>query len=282
MRNSLRVTTKHISEHAALIEVEAYIKNRDLNRAPVNCNVEIKHDGKCINSQCQEISFIGDDTEKMRMTFTIEKPLLWDTENPNLYECCLNLSEDELPADEESTLFGIRTISVNAIDGLLINGKPCKLKGTCIHHDNGMLVMDEVSDVWCRHKNPYDFADYFETEVGDWINAIVEKDYNHPSVVIYSVGNEIAEAGSKQGAYINRHLCNLFCELDDTRYTTNSLNALNCAGHRLKTIMRDVMQKFPSDGQMGGSGQGSNALNTFMSLMYGENGDYFAKHELSS
>ena len=71
----------------------------------------------------------------------------------------------------------------------------------------------------------------------------LKKDYNHPSVVIYSVGNEIQEAGTKQGAWINRILCNKFHELDNTRYTTNALNGLNCAGRRLSVIMRDVAEK---------------------------------------
>lgn len=111
---------------------------------------------------------------------------------------------------------------------------------------------------------------------------MVEKDYNHPSVVIYSVGNEIQEAGTKQGAWINRILCNKFHELDNTRYTTNALNGLNCAGRRLSVIMRDVAEKFGMDSHGSGSGGGSNALNSFMSLMSGEKGEVFAKHPLVS
>ena len=102
----------------------------------------------------------------------------------------------------------------------------------------------------------------------------------HPSVVIYSVGNEIQEAGTKQGSWINRSLCNRFHELDATRFTTNALNGLNCAGKRLKVIMKEVIEKFGMDTQGNGSGGGSNALNSFMSLMSGEKGEFFAKHPL--
>ena len=146
----------------------------------------------------------------------------------------------------------------------------------------GMLVMDELTDMWDKEKNTYDFSDIFEDEYNQWINHMVEKDYNHPSVVIYSVGNEIQEAGTKQGAWINRILCNKFHELDNTRYTTNALNGLNCAGRRLGFIMRDVAEKFGMDSHGSGSGGGSNALNSFMSLMSGEKGEFFAKHPLVS
>lgn len=144
----------------------------------------------------------------------------------------------------------------------------------------GMLVMDELTDMWDRGKNTYDHAEIFQEEAEQWVSHMVAKDYNHPSVVIYSVGNEIQEAGTKQGSWINRFLCGRIHELDNTRYTTNALNALNCAGKRLKVIMKEVVERFGMDTQGNGSGGGSNALNSFMSLMSGEKGDFFAKHPL--
>lgn len=221
--------------------------------------------------------------------------------------------------------FGIRTLTLDPVNGFRINGETVNLRGTCIHHDNGvigaetfpeaewyrckrlkeagfnairsshhpmsramldacdhlgMLVMDELTDMWNRGKNTYDFSDIFKEEAPKWIHHMVDKDYNHPSVVIYSVGNEIQEAGTKQGSWINRSLCNRFHELDATRFTTNALNGLNCAGKRLKVIMKEVIEKFGMDTQGNGSGGGSNALNSFMSLMSGEKGEFFAKHPL--
>lgn len=221
--------------------------------------------------------------------------------------------------------FGIRTLTLDPVNGFQINGETVNLRGTCIHHDNGvigaetfpeaewyrckrlkeagfnairsshhpmsramldacdhlgMLVMDELTDMWNRGKNTYDFSDIFKEEAPKWIHHMVDKDYNHPSVVIYSVGNEIQEAGTKQGSWINRSLCNRFHELDATRFTTNALNGLNCAGKRLKIIMKEVIEKFGMDTQGNGSGGGSNALNSFMSLMSGEKGEFFAKHPL--
>ena len=74
--------------------------------------------------------------------------------------------------------------------------------------------MDELSDVWNVRKNPYDYALYFEQDWKPTIQKIVAKDYNHPSVILYCVGNEISEAGSESGAETNRRLCNTFRELD--------------------------------------------------------------------
>ena len=86
----------------------------------------------------------------------------------------------------------------------------------CDRH--GMLVMDEFSDVWLRHKTRHDYASYFP----DWwerdIQAMVDKDYNHPSVVLYSIGNEINETATPEGVEFSRKLADKVRSLDDSRY----------------------------------------------------------------
>ena len=90
----------------------------------------------------------------------------------------------------------------------------------------GLVVMDELSDVWYEHKNVNDFATYFDACWEQEIERIVAKDYNHPCVVLYSTGNEILDLGHELGAKINRRLCNRFHQLDDTRFTTTAVNGL--------------------------------------------------------
>ena len=85
----------------------------------------------------------------------------------------------------------------------------------------------------------------FEQDWKPTIQKMVAKDYNHPSVILYCVGNEISEAGSESGAETNRRLCNTFRELDPTRYTTNALNGLMAAGYRLREIMGGCDAKVP-------------------------------------
>ena len=64
----------------------------------------------------------------------IPQAKLWDAEHPNLYTCVIKTENDE-----ESVPFGIRTLTWSAKTGLCVNGKTVKLRGGCIHHDNGIL-----------------------------------------------------------------------------------------------------------------------------------------------
>lgn len=323
--DKLRVTTLSVRDEMAVLEVCAELKNRTGQGKEAECLAEIILDGKTIATEKQRVVFYSDQTEVVRMQIPVSRPEKWSPDHPALYECRMKTSIDHEICDVTSETFGIRVLSLDPVHGFQINGETVKLRGACIHHDNGvigaetfpeaewyrckrlkeagfnairsahhpmsramldacdhigMLVMDELTDMWNRSKNPYDFSGIFQEEAGQWISHMVKKDYNHPSVVIYSVGNEIQEAGTKQGAWINRFLCNRFHELDYTRYTTNALNGLNCAGRRLGVIMRDVVEKFGMDTQGKGSGGGSNALNSFMSLMSGEKGEFFATHPL--
>ncbi|QFU92549.1 glycoside hydrolase family 2 TIM barrel-domain containing protein [Amycolatopsis sp. YIM 10] len=90
----------------------------------------------------------------------------------------------------------------------------------------GMLVMDEAFDMWTRSKSDFDYAFDFE----DWwerdLDAMVRKDWNHPSVFAYSIGNEIPEVGGPHGAVWARRLAERVRSLDGTRYVTSGVNAL--------------------------------------------------------
>lgn len=72
-------------------------------------------------------------------TLDIKDALLWDTDIPNLYEMIVNIRSAGDIIDTTIATFGIREIKVNASDGLILNGKPIKLRGGCIHHDHGVL-----------------------------------------------------------------------------------------------------------------------------------------------
>lgn len=63
---------------------------------------------------------------------------LWTPDEPVLYTCNVTLSTDE-SSDTSSVTFGIRTVVCDPERGLLLNGEPIKLYGTCNHHDNGIV-----------------------------------------------------------------------------------------------------------------------------------------------
>jgi beta-galactosidase len=88
----------------------------------------------------------------------------------------------------------------------------------------GMLVMDEAFDMWTRFKTPYDYAADFPQWWAADLEAMVAKDRNHPSVIFYSLGNEIAEVGTPHGARWARRMAEHVRALDPTRLVTNGIN----------------------------------------------------------
>lgn len=90
----------------------------------------------------------------------------------------------------------------------------------------GMLVMDEAFDMWTRAKTDHDYAGSFETWWEPDLLAMVRKDINHPSVVLYSIGNEIPEIATPSGRQWNRRLAECLRAADPTRFVTNGVNAL--------------------------------------------------------
>lgn len=90
----------------------------------------------------------------------------------------------------------------------------------------GMLVMAELTDMWNYRKSNNDFSRTFADDWEKSAEMLVDVCFNHPSVVMYSVGNEIKELGRADGKWISRMLANRFRKLDSTRYVTAGINAM--------------------------------------------------------
>lgn len=88
----------------------------------------------------------------------------------------------------------------------------------------GMLVMDEYIDMWYIHKTQFDYADYFKDWWKEDLRDMVQKDYNHPSVILYSTGNEVSETAQKRGIQITGEMTQYLHSLDDTRPVTCGVN----------------------------------------------------------
>ena len=204
-----------------------------------------------------------------------------------------------MEVDEDSTTFGIRTLTADPRRGLRINGEPVLLRGACVHHDNGllgaatidraeerrvellkeagfnairsahnplskpmlaacdrlgMLVMDETFDMWTQPKSEHDYAlrfpDWWEADV----EAMVRKDFNHPSVILYSIGNEIPEAGTPMGARVGRALAAKIRSLDTTRLVTEAVSGLLVGGAELFAQLAENRQT-RRDGTRRGDGR---------------------------
>jgi beta-galactosidase len=89
----------------------------------------------------------------------------------------------------------------------------------------GILVMDEAFDVWLRKKTPHDFHLIFPEWYEQDLRAMVRRDRNCPSVIIWSFGNEVGEQYTdKEGAAIAKQLHDIIKEEDPTRPTTSAMN----------------------------------------------------------
>ena len=156
------VYTDHITNGDAFCKAEITVVN-DLAKATgdaegfLKLTVSKKDTKEVVATRYQKISLPAGTSQVVPQAFVIENAELWDTKNPYLYEVKAQLgltstgnvhmsldNRQDLMAqtdyeDEITTRFGVRTITADAKNGLLLNGKSIKLKGGCIHHDNGIL-----------------------------------------------------------------------------------------------------------------------------------------------
>lgn len=88
----------------------------------------------------------------------------------------------------------------------------------------GIYVMDEGWDMWYKRKTTYDYGRDFMDHWREDVQAMVRTDYNHPSVLMYSIGNEVSEPATEEGISLGGELAAEFKKLDSTRLTTIGCN----------------------------------------------------------
>ena len=131
------VTTPKVTQEEAQVQVEAKIVNR-LHPTEGRFRIEIKDpQGKTAAVSAVPVRLSPGDT-MVCQELKLPEPLLWSTEDPQLYHIYLSLETTEAYDCHEQT-FGLRKIEIDAKQGFRLNGVPMKLRGGCIHHDNGML-----------------------------------------------------------------------------------------------------------------------------------------------
>lgn len=90
----------------------------------------------------------------------------------------------------------------------------------------GLYVMDEAWDMWYNHKNKYDYAlKWKENHFAD-LKAMVMRDYNHPCVIMYSIGNEVSEPATDAGVAAAREMTDYLHSLDPSRAVTAGINLM--------------------------------------------------------
>ena len=105
----------------------------------------------------------------------------------------------------------------------------------------GFIVMDEIFDMWKKAKNPFDYHLYFDgwhkRDLADWI----KRDRNHPSVMIWSIGNEILEQWDPSGTLLAQELAAMVRTLDPTRPVTSGCNDPNPTNSIIRSGALDII-----------------------------------------
>jgi len=263
------ITTPVVEKNLAKVQISTSIANELPNQNSIQLITSIvAPDGKTIAVAKKELNVKSGSAETETQLISVSNPELWSTENPMLYKTVTELRSADKIIDRVETPFGIRSISVDATNGLLLNGQKVLLKGGCIHHDNGplgsatigraeerkiellknngfnairlshnppsqklldacdrlgMLVVDEAFDMWEQGKNPEDYHLYFKEWWCKDITNMILRDRNHPSIIIWSFANEIAERSDSNGIANAKNMIGAIKSLDTSRPVTQAI-----------------------------------------------------------
>lgn len=138
--DGVRITTPEIEEDCATVRVAVRMENRGCKRHKVRLVTELSDgEGNIAGKESTLVSVFPNQEIPVRQRILVDNPKLWDVEQPDLYTCTVKIVEDGEVLDEVKENFGIRTVTMNAKHGLRLNGKEINLRGSCIHHDNGII-----------------------------------------------------------------------------------------------------------------------------------------------
>lgn len=87
----------------------------------------------------------------------------------------------------------------------------------------GMLVINEFTDVWENYKNADDYSNFFTQNWEKDLTAMMKRDRNHPSIIMWSIGNEIPKKSIEEGVNTAKKLVNKVKELDASRFVTEAV-----------------------------------------------------------
>lgn len=127
---------------------------------------------------------------------------------------------------DESEWRRVRILKEAGFNAIRAAHNPCSraMLEACDHY--GMYMMDETFDMWYNRKTKNDYGLDFEENWAEDTTAMVNRDYNHPSVILYSIGNEVAEPCEAKGIEYGKKQIDLIHSLDATRPVTCGLNLM--------------------------------------------------------
>jgi beta-galactosidase len=196
--------------------------------------------------------------QSLSLTVSLPNPVLWSLENPHLYSLVTEVKVGGAVVDRYVTPFGVRSIAFDGAKGFLLNGQSVKLKGTCNHQDHagvGAAIPDALQ-VWRLEQLKSDGlqrlsrrAQSADARVAgrlrplgmvvidetrrmssdptsmDELERLVRRDRNHPSVILWSIGNEEPQQGTARGAKVATTMKRLVNRLDPTRLVIAAMDS---------------------------------------------------------
>jgi len=266
------LTTPEVTAVAAQVRAQTTVRNESAQAAEFTLITRIRNaQGREVAAAESKQTVAAGAAVDVTQLLTVKAPERWSVDRPYLYTAISEVRQNQRIADKVETLFGVRTIAFDAEHGFRLNGESLKLKGGCLHHDNGplgarsydraeerkiellkasgynaircahnppapallaacdrlgMLVIDEAFDAWRVGKNPFDYHLYFDEWWQRDVASMAQRDRNHPSVIMWSLGNEIPERGTPAGVQTARLLADYLRKLDPTRPITAAVNGL--------------------------------------------------------
>lgn len=271
------VSTPFISDTLARINIKSKVQGSDLRLETVISDAE----GNAVSKNV-ETSLYGNEFVQNLM---VKSPRLWSTERPYLYTAALKLYQGNALKHVEEIRFGIRKIEFTREDGFVLNGKPTKLKGVCLHHDlgplgaainksalqrqltilkdlgcnairsahnmpsleqlelcdeMGFLFLAESFDEWKKPKVKNGYNLYFDEWAEKDIVNLVQATRNHPSIIMWSAGNEVPDQHGSEGVKRAKWIQDIFHREDPTRPVTVGMDQVKAVMNSGFGVLLDI------------------------------------------
>ncbi len=251
--------TSDIKEKNADIQIHLELENLSYRFGQATANVDILDpNGKTVLTCKEKYDVDAFVDNNITINASITDVMLWDIDCTNQYTAVISIVYGEKTVDTYSQKFGVREIEYSPDKGVILNGRQVKIQGVCVH-DDFAGVGGAMSRSVIRHKiyllkqwgcngyrsshnppSPYileacdDFGILVMDEVRlmssspEYLNQmtdLIKRDRNHPSIFIWSIGNEeMAVHGTKTGVKIVNHMRRIAHDLDPTRPCTYANN----------------------------------------------------------
>ncbi len=242
------------------------IKVSTLSYAPPAVRVEVDYKGSSsVTVEILDRDTVIAKKEGTAVDFELLNAKLWSAENPNLYTCKVTVGDDTAETtfgirivsyspeglkvngekvllkggclhhdhgilgarcfseSEERRVRIMKQIGYNAIRSAHNPCSPALLEAC---DRLGMYLMDETWDMWFNHKNKYDYAIDFSENYKKDLTALVNRDFNHPSVILYSIANEISEPVTDKGLALEKEIIEELHSSDPSRPVTGGMNLM--------------------------------------------------------